>query len=218
MPSSPAPTPERLAELRRVRDAFHEQLFNHFLGVNWLGVKTLKCPTDLCVYQEILFEKRPELIIETGSYLGGSALFMASVCDLLGQGRVVSIDVEPAGELPMHPRISWIKGDSVSREVLDLVATERAEARTAMVILDSNHTRGHVLRELKAYASMVSVDQYLIVEDTNVNGHPVLPEHGPGPWEAVGKFLEGQDSFGIDVAREKFLLSFNPGGYLLRVK
>ena len=203
---------------REVRDAFHQQLYGHFLGTFWLGVLAVKNPMDLMVYQEILFELRPELIIETGTFMGGSALFLASVCDLLGQGRVISVDVKPAPALPAHPRITYIQGDSCSPEVLDLVNAERVEARSAMVILDSDHSRDHVLRELRAYSPMVSVGQYLITEDTNVNGHPVLPEHGPGPWEAVGEFLKGQDAFAIDVAREKFLLSFNPGGYLLRVK
>ena len=78
-------------------------------------------------------------------------------------------------------------------------------------------SRGHVLRELRAYAPLVSVGQYLVVEDTNIGGHPVFVEHGPGPWEAVGTFLAEQDAFVIDVAREKFLVSFNPGGYLERV-
>jgi cephalosporin hydroxylase len=86
-----------------------------------------------------------------------------------------------------------------------------------MVILDSNHKRGHVLRQLHSYSSFVTLGQYLIVEDTNTNGHPVMPEHGPGPWEAVERFLRDQDAFRIDVSREHFLFSFNPGGYLLRV-
>lgn len=203
-------------DVRAVRDAFHQLLYNHFLGVTWQGVVALKSPMDLWVYQEILFERRPELIIETGSFRGGSALFLAHMCDLMDHGQVVSVDIEPAGR-PEHPRITWITGDSVSHASLRAIQSLRDSVRSAMVILDSNHSRGHVLRELKAYAPMVSLGDYLIVEDTNVNGHPVLPEHGPGPWEAVGKFLEGRDDFRIDVEREKFLISFNPGGYLKRV-
>ena len=229
MPSSPdvdgeVITPERRLQLTRViRDSFHQLYYNHCVtGGPWLGVTCWKCPLDLWIYQEIICELQPDLIVETGSAFGGSALYMATICDLVDNGRIVSVDnnSDPnvTGSLPMHPRITWIRGDSVSHEAIAEVAELRANVDTAMVILDSNHKRGHVLRELKAYAPMVSVGQYLIVEDTNIGGHPVLPDFGPGPWEAVGKFLEQQDDFRIDVSREKFLLSFNPGGYLLRVK
>jgi cephalosporin hydroxylase len=225
MPSSSADanglelTPERRAELTRViRDSFHQLYYNHCVtGGPWLGVTCWKCPLDLWIYQEIIVELQPDLIIETGSAFGGSALYLATICDLIDHGRVVSVDVKPAGPLPTHPRIAWLTGDSVSGEVLREVAAERARVDTAMVILDSNHKRGHVLRELKAYAPMVTVGQYLIVEDTNINGHPVLADFGPGPWEAVGTFLRQGNDFRIDVSREKFLLSFNPGGYLKRV-
>ena len=86
-----------------------------------------------------------------------------------------------------------------------------------MVILDSDHSRDHVLAELRAYAPMVTTAQYLIVEDTNVNGNPVLPEFGPGPMEALDAFLAENDDFEPDDEREKFLLTFNPRGYLRRV-
>src|SRR5437868_4592774 len=102
-------------DISRVIDDFHKALYNHFLGVEWMGVQALKTPMDLMVYQEILFERRPELIIETGSYKGGSALFLACMCDILDHGQVVSVDVEPAGDLPEHPRITWLTGDSVSK-------------------------------------------------------------------------------------------------------
>lgn len=221
MPSSPAETAARLAYLRATRDAFHGVLYDHFLGVDWLGVQILKTPMDLMVYQEIIVQRKPDLIIECGSYKGGSGLFLASICDLVDHGRVVSCDVAlPAGvdALPKHPRIAWLTGDSVSKGILEVMQGERYEAESCMVILDSNHSRGHVLRELRAYSDFVTPGDYLIVEDTNVNGHPVYPDHGPGPWEAVGKFLEEHsDQFRIDVAREKFLISFNPGGYLVRV-
>jgi cephalosporin hydroxylase len=87
-----------------------------------------------------------------------------------------------------------------------------------MVILDSDHSKSHVLAELRAYSPFVSVGNYLVVEDTNVNGHPAYPGFGEGPWEAVNEFLSGQDAFEVDRTREKFFLTFNPGGYLKRVK
>jgi cephalosporin hydroxylase len=217
MPSSPA-------EIQVVIDEFHKALYHHFMGVNWMGVQTLQTPMDMLAFQEILFEHRPDLVIETGSYQGGSALFLACMMDILDHGRVISIDLLPiwerltSAQRPEHDRITWLKGDSVSKEIRRRVQDEVDQVRTVMVILDSDHSRGHVARELQAYAPMVSVGHYLIVQDTNLNGHPVNLEHGPGPWEAVAKFLEDQaGAFAIDVSREKWLVSFNPGGFLIRV-
>ena len=86
-----------------------------------------------------------------------------------------------------------------------------------MVVLDSDHSKAHVRRELDRYREFVTVGSYLVVEDTNVNGHPVMPEHGPGPFEAVQEFLPEHPEFQIDHAREKFLLTYFPGGYLKRI-
>ena len=85
-----------------------------------------------------------------------------------------------------------------------------------MVILDSDHSRDHVLRELELYAPLVTPGCYVVVEDTNVNGHPVVPRFGPGPMEAVQEYLATTDAFEVDRSREKLLLTFNPSGYLRR--
>ena len=85
-----------------------------------------------------------------------------------------------------------------------------------MVVLDSDHSQENVLRELEVYAPLVTPGQYLVVEDTNVNGHPVLPEHGPGPYEAVQQFLAGTSDFEFDPQCERFLFTQNPGGWLRR--
>lgn len=89
---------------------------------------------------------------------------------------------------------------------------------SVMVILDSDHRKDHVLKELRAYSQYVTVDSYLIVEDTNINGHPVYPDYGPGPMEAVEESLKEDDRFAVDRTKEKLLLTFNPGGYLRRVR
>ena len=85
-----------------------------------------------------------------------------------------------------------------------------------MVVLDSDHHRDHVLAELRTYSALVTPGSYLIVEDTNINGHPVRPEFGPGPMEAVDEFLRESPDFAIDPEREKFFLTFNPRGFLRR--
>jgi cephalosporin hydroxylase len=180
----------------------------------WLGHHVLKCPFDLWTYQEILFEVRPELIIETGTYLGGSALFLASICDLLGHGEVLTIDSQRQDGLPVHPRITYLNGSSTSRGILRRVRERAAGKTPVLVLLDSGHGRDHVLAELRAYAPLVTAGSYLVVEDTNLNGHPVEGEHGPGPAEAVAEFLAHDDRFVRDAGREKLLLTFNPGGYL----
>jgi cephalosporin hydroxylase len=180
----------------------------------WLGYQVLKCPLDLWSYQEILHEVQPELIVETGTYLGGSALFLASICDLLGHGEVLTIDSERQANLPRHPRITYLNGSSTSRAILRQVRQRAAGKSPILVILDSGHGRDHVLAELRAYAPLVTPGSYVVVEDTNLNGHPVEGQHGPGPAEAVAEFLARNDAFLQDESREKLLLTFNPGGYL----
>jgi cephalosporin hydroxylase len=180
----------------------------------WLGHHVLKCPLDLWTYQEILHDVQPDLIIETGTYRGGSALFLASVSDLLRRGEVVTIDSARQEGRPRHRRITYLTGSSTSDTILRQVH-RRAKGKSAvLVILDSGHGKDHVLAELNAYAPFVTPGSYLVVEDTNLNGHPVLGHHGPGPAEAVAEFLEGNDAFVRDESREKFLLTFNPGGFL----
>jgi cephalosporin hydroxylase len=201
-----------------IRTQFH--LLSYYGGAlqqtYWLGVPILKSPLDCWVYQEIIHEQRPDLIIETGTDRGGSALFLASMCDLVGKGRVLSIDVRSSASV-RHPRLTLVVGDSTSAAVLDSVRAARRTAERCMVILDSDHHADHVGRELRAYREFVSVGSYMVVEDTNVNGHPVMSEHGPGPFEAVHAFLADDPDFEIDKSREKFLLTFFPDGYLRRL-
>jgi cephalosporin hydroxylase len=182
----------------------------------WLGTPILKSPLDCWVYQEMIHELRPDLIIETGTDLGGSALFLASICDAVGHGRVISVDIRADARVD-HPRITLVVGDSVSSQVLDQVRSQIATSTKTLVILDSDHHAPHVRRELEAYHGFVTPGSYMIVEDTNVNGHPVMPEHGPGPFEAVQDFLSDHPDFQIDKSREKFLMTYFPSGFLKRV-
>jgi cephalosporin hydroxylase len=183
----------------------------------WLGVQTAKCPLDLWIFQEIVTETRPDLIIETGTHLGGSALFLASICDILSNGEIVTIDIDSMPGRPEHPRIAYIHGSSTDPEVVAEVGHRASEAQRVMVILDSDHSEGHVFDELTQLGPLVTPGCYLIVEDTIVNGNPVLPDFGPGPAEAVDRYLFSQPSiFVVDRDREKFHLTFNPGGYLRR--
>jgi cephalosporin hydroxylase len=207
---------------RAITNAFHRLYYYQrertWRNTRWLGTEVQKCPLDLWVYQELLFELRPDLIIETGTRYGGSAAYMALFCDLWNRGRIVSIDVEVLPGRPEHPRIRYVTGPSTDPEVLADVQREVRPGDRVLVILDSDHSEENVLAELRAYHPLVSPQSYCVVEDSNVNGHPVWPEFGGGPMEAIRTFLRENDAFEIDRDREKFFLTFNPSGYLKRVK
>lgn len=198
---------------------FHRMYYdsNVYRRTYWRGVETQKCPLDLWIYQEILHELRPDVVVETGTFSGGSAYYLASLFDILGGGRVITVDLEPQPNLPLHPRITYVSGlSSTAPEAVSKVKSMIEAGESVMVILDSDHSKKHVLDELRIYAPLVTAGQYLIVEDTNVNGHPALAEFGPGPMEALDAYLKEDGSFDIDSGREKFFMTFNPRGYLKR--
>jgi cephalosporin hydroxylase len=209
---------------RRIVEEFHALYYRVWdfgrgqgtIDLHWLGFHTLKCPLDLWIYQEILVETQPDVIIETGTRYGGSAAYLASICELLGRGRVITIDIKQMSGQPRHPRIEYLLGLSDSPAMLAQVRQLIEPGERVMVILDSDHRGAHVLSELNAYQSLVSSGCYLIVEDSNINGHPVWPDHGPGPMEAVATFLPDHPEFRIDLGRERLLLTMNPNGFLLR--
>ncbi len=193
---------------------------NHGQGLHsqtrYHGVETHKCPMDLWVFQEILCELRPSLVIELGTFLGGTTLFLAHQFDALGNGNVLSIDIAERS-CPDHSRITYLRGKTTDTHVLDAVRSivNKVEGHV-LVIHDADHRYAQVIEDLNCYASFVTPGSYLIVEDTNVNGHPVLIDWGAGPWEAVDEFLKQHHDFERDHDREKFLLTYNPGGYLRR--
>lgn len=204
-----------------VRKGFHKLYYHHYRHQTWedtwwMGSRVLKCPNDLWSYQEVVWDTRPDLIVECGTFNGGSTLFFAHLLDLVGAGRVLSVDLDPQEGLPEHPRVEYRRDSSVSPETLAWVAEACSGAERVMVVLDSDHSRDHVLAELRAYAGFVTPGCYLVVEDGNVNGHPVYREHGPGPTEALRAFLAEDGRFEPDPRRERFLMTFNPGGWLRR--
>jgi cephalosporin hydroxylase len=215
----PPLSPEEKEVVSRFHDLFYRQWRRGGDNINlsWFGYEVRKCPLDLWGYQELLVRTRPDLVIETGTLFGGSALFMATVMDVIGQGRVITIDLEAKPGRPVHPRISYWTGSSVDAAIV-AEAKAAAGGKRAMVVLDSNHTAGHVAQEIASYSPLVHVGDYLVVEDTNVNGHPTYPDFGPGPMEAVEKFLATTTDFVVDERCERFLMTLNPRGYLRRVR
>jgi cephalosporin hydroxylase/SAM-dependent methyltransferase len=207
-----------VAEPPSVQDAFHRWFYESGLHgqTYYHGIEAHKCPLDLWVFQEILHEVRPALVIELGTYIGGTTLFLAHQLDQLGTGRVLTIDCRDLPR-PAHPRIEYRLGDTHDAGVQ---AAARDAAQSAggpvLVIHDADHKYVACLADLRDYGPLVTPGSYLIVEDTNVNGHPVLAEWGPGPYEAVAQFLSEAPDFETDVSREKYGVSYNPGGYLRR--
>ena len=206
----------------RVRSQFHILYHRHgeetYNNTHWLGTEVQKCPFDLWTYEEILNETRPDVLIEMGTFKGGSALYFASLFDLMKHGRVITIDIEDQPGKPQHDRITYLLGSSTAPEIVAKVKSLIQPGERVMVSLDSDHRAAHVSKELSIYSEMVTPGSYLVVEDTHFNGHPILPHFGPGPHEAVDAFLAGHPEFAPDASREHFLMTFSPGGYLKRLR
>lgn len=199
---------------------FHNLFYDEriFKRCYWLGDVIWKNPLDLWLYQEIIFDHKPDLIIETGSYAGASAHFMASMMSLSGcEASVISIDIVKVHN--RFPNVEFITGSSIDPKIVDIVI-EKCSNKKVMVVLDSDHAKDHVLEELKIYSKLVSKNQFLIVEDTNLNGHPVISKgfngNRPGPMEALNEFLETNKDFTINEYMHKFLLTMHPRGFLLK--
>lgn len=197
----------------------------------WLGVTIMKSPLDLAILQQIIFDKKPDTIIECGTAYGGSAYYMACMMDLMNiDGKVITIDCEPnqtkiyhkkafvnvSGQIvsldvqelkkPDHPRIEYVISDCLSAKV-------PKRGQKTMVVLDCHHTASHVYKELEKYSKLVTPGQYIIVEDTDAQGL-----QGGGPAAAAMKFLKENKNFIADKNREKYGISSNLGGYLLRIE
>jgi len=221
-------TDDLLANPQAVIDEFHrlyyeravtimaEQLAVPMTAAHWLGLTVTKCPFDLWVYQEIIFDIRPQLIIECGTANGASALFLATICDAVGSGDILTIDNKMMPRRG-HPRVTYLYGDVLADETLRLVRLAAVGDGPVMVILDDAHEADHVERELEEYGPLVTPGSYIVVEDTDINGHPVAVGWGDGPWEALERFMPRHPEFERDFARQKFLLTTNPGGYLRRI-
>ncbi len=211
-------------KIHKISDAFHIHYEQNRIWENtrWMGVPMFKLPFDAFIIQELIYRIKPDYVIETGTGKGGSAVFYASILELIGKGTVITIDIDPSFnrnniQKNLKRRIIQITGDSVSHQVMTKVEAFAA-GEECIVLLDSWHTYDHVLRELELYSPLVSVGDYLIAEDTHINNPVPWEYEDPGPMEAVKKFLSTRDDFIIDKECEKFGMTFNPHGYLRRIK
>ena len=174
---------------------------------SWFGRPLLQLPEDLIRLQEVIYEIRPDVILETGVFDGGSLLFHASLCEAMGKGRVIGIDVEiRAGvrealrDHPLAHRIELIEGDSVAHPIIAKVRGMINPGETALVILDSNHARAHVAAELEAYAPMVTEGSYIVAADGIMRDLADVPSGQPEwahdhPAAAAREFLSRHPEF-----------------------
>lgn len=200
---------------------------------SWMGRPIIQYPQDMIAMQELIWEIKPDLIIETGIAHGGSLIYYASLLELIGHGEVLGIDIDirehNRREIEKHPmfkRITMIEGSSISKETIDKVAAFASDKKKILVSLDSNHTHEHVWQELNLYSPFVSLGSYIVVFDTIVED---LPEGyfsqerpwgiGNNPKTAVHEFIKENDRFVIDRSiDQKLLISVAPEGYLKRIK
>jgi len=226
-------------ELRTVKHSFTTQLVrtNHIKNFIYLGIPVLQYATDLMVMQELIWQIKPDYVIETGVAFGGSLVFYASILKALGHGMAIGIDIdirEPnrqqiAGH-PLSRRIMTIQGDSTDKATLRQLRYMIGDYRKLkiLVVLDSLHTHAHVLKELEIYSELVSVGSYLIVQDTAIEFYGHLDKNqdrpwgeGNNPWSAVMAFLktEAGKNFVIDKDVEtRALITGAIDGWLRRIE
>lgn len=206
-------------------DEYHKWYFNTFVWkkTTWMGVDTWKSVSDMWNYQEILFDLKPSLVIEFGSNQGGSAMFFANAMRQIGTPfKVLSVDINHA-PLDQAARddsdILFVESRSTVPAIAEQIRVlKKAHPGPIFTILDSDHSKDHVLAELKLLRPLLSAGDYVIVEDSMLNGHPNLPGWGPGPYEAIEAYEKDfPDDYTHDVEREnKFGFTFAPYGFLIR--
>ena len=221
-------------ELKRLRQKMILKIaaYKYSYNFNWLDIPIIQLPDDILAMQALVWQIKPDVIIETGVAHGGSLIFYASLLELIGKGRIVGIDIDirehNRNAIEAHPlakRISLIEGSSTAKNVVQQVQEFVSAKDTVMVCLDSNHTHEHVLGELKLYSPFVTKGSYLIVFDTIIEDMPdnIFPNRdwgkGDNPKTAVWEFIKGNDRFIIDKETEdKLLFTVAPDGFLKCIK
>ena len=219
------------AAAKAFNDASNSNQYSY--NFSWMGRPIIQYPQDIIAMQEIIWEVKPDLIIETGIAHGGSLIYYASLLELIGKGEVLGIDIdirkhnrEEIEKHPMFKRIKMIEGSSIDESIVAEVRSIAQGKQNILVVLDSNHTFDHVLRELQMYSPLVSLGSYIVVFDTIVEDLPANYFKEKRPWgignnpkTAVQEFLKSNNSFIIDDSIDnKLLISVAPGGYLKRIK
>jgi len=210
-PEQPTPIPDDL------REAFTDAVWRNlpWRFTTWLGTPIATAPTDLLAYQEILSKVRPDWVVDIGTSDLGRASFLASICELIGHGQVLSIREAAADEPPPHFRLRCHTGAPLDPAVVEYVHGLVGDSN-AVVVLGACADREATTAQFEAYVNLVKVGSYVIVTDTIVNGRPVWTSFGPGPAEGIKQILNRHGKFVADPEMEKYALTFNPGGFLRR--
>lgn len=201
----------------------------------WMGRPIIQAPEDIVRTQEVIYRVKPDVIVETGVAHGGSLIFYASLFKAMGRGRVVGVDIEirPHNRVAIEthelsPMITLIEGSSTAPEVVDRVRAEIQPGDTVLVILDSNHSKRHVLNELDAYHGMVTQGSYIVATDGSMKDLHDVPRGSPEwiwdhPAAAAAEFAERHPEFLIEqpvwLFNESTLrhnITHWPGAWLLR--
>jgi cephalosporin hydroxylase len=210
----------RAAVLPAVNQIFYMELLRRtrdYAGQTWLGQPIRQAPLDFWTLQETLCRLRPALLIETGTSFGGSALFYAQLFDLLGGGRVISVDIQRLHTLT-HSRIEFLIGSSTAPEVLAPIRqAAQAAGGPVLVILDGDHSQAHVRQELELYSPLVTPGSYVLVQDGCIDTSAYFQHLRPGPLPAIHDFLRAHPEFEIDRALcDRYVVTHHPDGWLKR--
>jgi cephalosporin hydroxylase len=204
--------------------------------MTWMGRPIIQLPDDVMRIQEAIFQIQPDVIVETGVAHGGSLILYASLCKTMEKGRVIGVDIEirPHNRTAIEthflaPYITLIEGNSVGEDILAQVRSHIKPGEKVMVILDSNHTKAHVLAELEAYASMVTSGSYIVATDGMMQDIPDAPR-GQADWtwnnpqQAVKDFLAVHSEFVpqepprlFDESGTQVQITYWPNAYLKRL-
>jgi cephalosporin hydroxylase len=194
----------------------------------FLGIPLLQFPTDLMTYQRLLFEVKPDVVIETGTFHGGLTLYLAMLLENINErGQVLTVDVDDAGAKEvlassqiresLKDRIRFFGGSSTDSKIVEDIAA-LAKDKKVVVILDSLHERAHVRKELELYAGLVQPGGYVVVNDTHLGGTTWLPAGDSGPAGAVSEFLASHPEFKLTRPQPDFIVSCFHSGLLTRVR
>ncbi|SCY87077.1 cephalosporin hydroxylase family protein [Desulfoluna spongiiphila] len=223
------------SELQQTSKAFLNETLKaeYSYGFSWMGRPIIQYPQDIMALQEIIWQVKPDLIIETGIAHGGSLIFSASMLELLGgDGEVLGLDIDirehnrlEIEKHPMSKRITMLEGSSIDEEIVRQVVEFARGKKKVLVCLDSMHSHEHVAKELELYSPLVNQGSYLVVFDTIIEDMPVgsFPDRpwdkGNNPKTAVWEFLKHNDRFVIDEEiQNKLLITVAPDGYLKCIK
>ena len=218
-------TPTRSHYRDRFRMTLKEWFLKHereivYQEPRWMGVRIIKNPLDTWIYQELIYNVQPDIILEIGSSYGGSTLYFANLLDLIGKGKVISVDIDRSNFGVQHPRIHTITGDSsapeVEREIFEL-----CRGKKVMISHDSSHYKEKVLSDLRRYSPLVPVGSYFVVEDGVYDLFSPLEGVGgfaDGPFDAIAEFLKENPGFEPDPSCERYVFTNHPMGFLKRVR